>query len=155
MRAKKLTRVLHFMVVGFIIADALLAVSPAAADDGKTCNSLSNVEVIISACTRAIDAGRHTAQDAATLYISRAIALAVNRQDARSSDDFNHAVRLDPQFAQADRATPVDVGDGQFIVCCRAIVNDCRAHILWRLRDTQGSAHAQCIETCLKKMRCY
>jgi hypothetical protein len=147
--------VLRVTAACLLIAGALFAVPPAAADDWKTCTSIGGADVIIAACTRAITSGQYSTQNAATLYTSRAIAYGAKSQSDRASQDLDQAIQRDPQFAQADRTDPVDVGEGRFIVCCRAIVRDCRTQILWTLSDTQPSAAAQCIQTCMKNMRCY
>lgn len=157
MRVQNRTMALRGLAAGLLLASAAFAVSPAAADDWKTCaDSSSGVDdAVIAACTRAIASGQYTARNLAALYTSRAIAYAAQRQPDRAGQDFDRAIGLDPQFAQADRIDPVDIGDGRFIVCCRAIVDECRTHTIWRLRDTRGHAHEQCIETCMKNSRCH
>ena len=156
MRAQNRRLGLRVVAAGLLLAGAAFAVSPAAADDWKTCaDSSSGDDAVIAACTRAIASGRYTAESLATLYTSRAIDYAAKRQLDRAGQDFDQAIRLDPRFAQAAGTDPVDVGDGRFIVCCRAIVNECRTHTSWRLRDTQGPVHEQCIETCMKNAKCH
>ena len=156
MRAQNRMLILRIMAAGLLIGSALFVVAPAAADDERTCNLLDKADIVIAACTRAIASGQYIAQNLATLYISRAIAaFRGNGQNDRARQDFDQATQLDPQFAQADRTDPVDVGDGQFIICCRAIVYDCRTHIAFRLRDTPGRAAEQCIDTCAKNAICH
>ena len=136
-----------------LLASAFFAVSPAAADDWKTCaDSYSGDDVTIAACTRAIDSGQYTAQDLATLYTSRGLAYWGKGQRDRYSQDFDQVLRVDPRFAQGDQTSPVDVGDGRYIFCCRAIVLDCRIKATWRFRDTQGSSDEQCIQACWRNV---
>ena len=145
---------LGVMAAGLVIAGALFAVSPAAADDAKTCTYLSkDVDVPIAACTRAIASGQYAGQDLAAFRISRALAYWAKGQLDRTREDFEQAIRLDPPFPQGDRDDPVDVGDGLFFVCCRAFVYDCRVNAVWRLRDTPG-ADEQCVQTCTRKVIC-
>jgi hypothetical protein len=90
MRVQNRTPVLRVMAVGLLIAGALLAASPAVADDGETCtNSLRRSDIAIAACTRAIASGQYTTQNAATLYTSRGIAYMATGQHDRAIQDFD------------------------------------------------------------------
>jgi len=152
MRVQNRILVLRVMAAGLLIAGALFTASPAAADDARTCTYLSkDVDVPIAACTRAIASGQYAGQDLAALHISRALAYWAKGQLDRTREDFEQAIRLDPPFAPGDRDDPVDVGDGLFFVCCRALVYDGRVKAVWRLRDTQG-ADEQCVQTCARKI---
>jgi len=154
MRAQDRRAALRIITVGLLIASALF-VSSAAADDWKICADTLKRDAVIAACTRAIDSGQYTAQDLATLYTSRGLAYWAKGQLDRFSQDFDQALRLDPRFAEADQTNPVDVGDGRYIFCCRAVVFDCRVRASWRLRDSHGSAEEQCMQTCAANVRCH
>jgi hypothetical protein len=157
MRVEHQTLVLRVAAAVLPIASVLFMVSPAAADDRETCTAIptkSTIDFAIAACVRAIASGRYTAHNLATLHTSRAIAYAAKRQYDRASQDFDQATRLDPQFAQGYRTVPIGVGDGRYIFCCRSILFDCRTKTAWRLKHTQGSAHDQCIQTCVQNLKC-
>jgi len=136
-----------------VIAGAFVAISPAAADDRETCADSLRSDVAIAACTRAIASRQYITQNVAPLYTSRGIAYGAKGQHERAIEDFEKAIRLDPQFAQRDRTDPVAVGDGRFIFCCRAILLDCRTKAAWAIRNKQEDAK-HCIETCSRNLRC-
>jgi len=139
--------------VGFLIASAVLVVSPAAAEDWETCISSLRSDVAIAACTRAIASGQYTTQNLATLYTSRGLAYLATNQLDQAAQDFDQAFRVDPQFEQDDRANPVPVGDGGFILCCRAMLLDNRVKVTWAIKDIWGNADDQrCITACFKKL---
>jgi hypothetical protein len=147
--------VLRITAAGLLIASALSAVSPAAADDGETCLDSLKGDAAIAACTRAIASGQYTAQDLAALYTSRGIAHGATGQRDRFMQDFDEVLRLDPQFAQGDRSDPVAVGDGRFVFCCRAVVVDCRIKATWTISDIRTHADDQrCVTACLKNAKC-
>ena len=155
MRVQNQILVLRVMAAGLLIACALFAVSPTAADDGETCtNIFRDAAGVIAACTRAIASGQYTAENAATLYTSRALMYAAKGQFDHALQDFDEAIRLDPQFAHGDETDPVSVGDGRYIVCCRAVVLDCRVKASWRLRDDISASAKRCVGTCWRKPRC-
>jgi hypothetical protein len=157
MRLEKQMPVLRVMAAVVPIVSALFMVSPAAADDRGACAAIptkSTIDFVIAACARAIASGQYTARNLATLHASRAVAYAAKRQYGRASRDFDQAIRLDPQFAHGHRTDPVGVGDGRYIFCCRAILVDCQTKTAWRLRDTRGSAHEQCIQACAQNLKC-
>jgi tetratricopeptide (TPR) repeat protein len=145
--------VLRVMATGLVIASALFAISPAAAGDRETCTDSLRSDVAIAACTRAIASGQYTTQNVATLYTSRGIAYGAKGQHDRAIQDFEKAIRLDPQFAQRDRTDAVAVGDGRFIFCCRAIFLDCRTKAVWAMRKKREDTK-HCIETCSRNFRC-
>jgi tetratricopeptide (TPR) repeat protein len=151
MRVQNQMLVLRVMAAGFLIAGALFTAFPAAADDRETCTNSSG-DVAIAACTRAIVSGQYTIRKVAPLYTSRGIAYWAKGQHDRAIQDFDQAIRLDPQFARGDRTDPVAVGAGQFI-CCRAILMDCRTKAVWAIRNLRGNAK-HCIETCLRSLKC-
>ena len=154
MRAQYRMLILRVMATSFLIAGSLSTDSLAAADDWETCTSSLKSDDAIAACTRAIASGQYTADNAAALYTSRAIAYGAKRQYDRATQDFDEAIRLDPQFAQGNETDPVSVGDGLFIVCCRAVVLDRRVKASWRLRDDISENAKRCVETCWRKPRC-
>jgi tetratricopeptide (TPR) repeat protein len=96
MRVQNRMLALCVMAAGLLIAGALFTVSPAAADDGETCNHSSG-DVAIAACTRAIASGQYTTQDVATLYTSRGNEYAYKGQYDRAIEDLDRAIQLDPQ----------------------------------------------------------
>ena len=157
MRAQYQILIRCVMAAGLLISGALFSVLPAATDDGKACTDSLKSDAAIAACTRAIDSGQYTSRNIATFYTSRALAYSAKSQVDRAIQDFDDAIRLDPQFAQGDETDPVSVGDGLFIVCCRAVVLDCRVKASWRLRDDMSENAKRCVETCwrkLTKLRC-
>lgn len=154
MRVQNQMPVLLIMVAGLLIVGALFAVSPTAADEGETCtNSLSEVDVTIVACTRAIASGQFTTQDVATLYTSRGIAYGAKGEYDRAIQDFDQTIRLVSQFTKGDRTNPVAVVDGRFILCCRAILLDCRTKVVWAIRNIREDA-THCIEACSRNLMC-
>jgi hypothetical protein len=145
--------VLRAVATGLLIFGALL-VSPATADDGQICNN-SFGDVAIAACTRAMASGQYTTQSVATLYTSRGIAYSAKGQRDRAIQDFGQVIRLEPQFTGGDKTSPVVVGSGQFVFCCRAILVDCRTKVSWAIRNIKGNTnYEQCIKTCWKKLSC-
>jgi tetratricopeptide (TPR) repeat protein len=142
------------VAAGLLVASAFLAVLPAAADDMEICTNSLRSDVAIAACTWAIASGKYTAQNVATLYTSRGIAYGLTGQRDRAIQDFEEALRLDPQFAQSDRTDPVAVGDGRFIFCCRAMLFDRRIKATWAIRDIRENADDQrCVATCMRKVK--
>jgi tetratricopeptide (TPR) repeat protein len=145
--------VLRVTVAGLLIAGALFAVLPAAADDWETCINSLRSDVAIPVCTRAIASGQYTSQNLATLYTSRGIAYLATGQFDRAKQDFDQTFRLDPQFAQGDRTDPVSVGDGRFIFCCRAMVFDSRIKATCAIKDISSNADdLRCVTACFKKL---
>jgi hypothetical protein len=57
MRVQNQMQIPRVMAAGLVIASALFAISPAAADDRKTCTDSLRRDVAIAACTRAITSG--------------------------------------------------------------------------------------------------
>ena len=154
MRVQYRMLILCVLAAGLLIAGALFSALPAAAGDDKTCTDSLRSEAAIAACTRAIVSGQYTGRNMAAFYTSRALAYAAKSQFDRAVQDFDEAIRLDPQFAQGDETDPVSVGDGRFIVCCRAVVLDCRVKASWRLREDISENAKRCVETCWRKPRC-
>src|SRR5215470_1848947 len=92
MRVQRQKLVLWVAAAGLLIAGAFLAVSPAAAGDAETCaDTLRGADVVIAACTQAIASGQYTAENAAPLYISRALMYAAKGQFDRAVRDFDDA----------------------------------------------------------------
>jgi tetratricopeptide (TPR) repeat protein len=145
-------KVCRLLAAGLLIAGALFAVSPAAADDRETCIGELKSDVAIPACTRAIASGQYTTQKLATLYTSRGIAYLDTGQFDRAIQDFDQAFRLDPQFGQGDRTDPVLVGDGRFIFCCRAWLFDSRIKVSWAIKDLQRTDLHACVTACVNKL---
>jgi tetratricopeptide (TPR) repeat protein len=137
MRVRNQMLIPRVMAAGLVIGSALFAISPAAAGDWETCIHSLRSDVAIAACTRAIASGQYSTQNS-TLYTSRGIAYGAKGRYDRAIQDFEKAIRLDPQFAQRDRTDPVAVGDGRFIFCCRAILLDRRTKAVWAIRKKRG-----------------
>ena len=153
MRAQNWTQVMRVVAAGLLIASAPFAASPAAADDGETCLDSLGSDVAIAACTRAIASGQYTTQNTAALYTSRGLAYLNTGQGDLAIRDFEQAFRLDPQFSRGDGTDPVVVGDGRFIFCCRAMLNDDRVRATWAIKDIQGNADDQrCVTACFEKL---
>ncbi|MBI2713814.1 MAG: tetratricopeptide repeat protein [Rhizobiales bacterium] len=100
MRVQNQMLVLRIMAAGLLIAGALFTVSPAAADDAEICTNSSG-DVAIAACTRAIASGQYTTQNVATLYTSRGNEYAYKGQHDPAIQDFDQAIRLNPQNVSA------------------------------------------------------
>jgi tetratricopeptide (TPR) repeat protein len=143
------TLVLRVMAASLLTASApFAAVAPAVAGDGETCANSLRSDVAIAACTRAIASGQYSTQNVATLYTSRGIAYFATGQHDRAIQDFDQAIRLDPEFAQGDTTDPVAVGDGRFIFCCRAVLLDCRAKVILAIRNMPK----RCTEACWRNL---
>ncbi len=148
-------RMRRVIAAGLLVAGALFTVSPAAADDWETCVDSLKSDVVIAACTRAIDSGQFTTQNLAALYTSRGIAYGFAGERDRAVQDFEQAIRLDPQLSQSDRADPVAVADGRFIFCCRAALLDCRIKATWAIRDLgENTDDRRCVTACFQKPSC-
>jgi tetratricopeptide (TPR) repeat protein len=150
MRVQNRMLVLRVLAAGPLIASALFAASPAAADDGDTCADSLRSDVAIDACTRAITSRQYAAQNPAALYTSRGIAYLATGQFDRAIQDIDEAMRLDPQFGQGDGTDPVDVGDGRFIFCCRAMLFDSRVRATWAIRENANLE--SCAATCMRTL---
>jgi tetratricopeptide (TPR) repeat protein len=153
MRVQNQMLMLRVMAAGLVIASALFAISVAVAGDRETCTDSLRRDVAIAACTRAIASRQYTTQNVAPLYTSRGVAYGAKGQHDRAIQDFEKAIRLDPNFAQRDRTDPVAVGDGRFIFCCGAIVLDCRTKVVWAIKKKREDAK-HCIDTCSRNLRC-
>jgi len=140
------------IVAGGLLAAAISSVRPTAASDVETCNHITTNDVVIAACSRAIASGHYTDGGLANLYMSRAIA--GWHASSRAVQDFDAAIALDPRHAHTETSDPVDVGEGQFVVCCRAVVYDCRSKIAYRFKDSVGPNTNRCLETCTNAARC-
>ncbi len=55
----------------------------------------------ISSCTNVIQSGRYDAEDLATTFSNRGLAYSAKGDTDRAIQDFDQAIRLDPQGAQA------------------------------------------------------
>jgi lipoprotein NlpI len=69
-------------------------------DDVKTCQDESG-DTAIAACTRIIESGEMTGEDQAVNYRNRGDEYRTKREFGRARADFNEALRLDPEFADA------------------------------------------------------
>jgi len=79
---------------------ATLLTVPAVADDRGTCADASGDEAI-AACTRAITSGRYRGNDLARLFINRGVEWVKKDEHVIAIDDFNQAIRLNPNYATA------------------------------------------------------
>src|SRR5690349_10817252 len=91
-----------------VLVAALLAAFPAAAQDDReqdwqNCLGAQGVgtEQQIKSCTSLIESGFETPRALAVLYSNRGVALRMQGQRDRSLEDFDAAIRLDPDNANA------------------------------------------------------
>lgn len=93
-------------IIRQIIFAGLLAAVPFAANaqsgdlNAKACNNKSGVEAIAD-CTAVIESLRYSGAMLAVVFNNRGRAYNNQKDYARAIADFDEAIRLDPQFAQA------------------------------------------------------
>src|SRR5664280_2946637 len=87
-----------FCAVGMFFAGMLFSVPPAAADDFDVCSKESG-DIAASACSRAITSGRYNGPKLAILNYNRGTVYATKGQYDRAIEDFDQAIRLNPQDA--------------------------------------------------------
>src|ERR1700678_1932196 len=85
-------------LTAFLTLATLLSASPATADDADTCVHASGDEQI-AACTRAINSGRWAGAGLAWAYTDRGNAYQKKGDNDRAVQDYDQAIRLDPNFA--------------------------------------------------------
>jgi tetratricopeptide (TPR) repeat protein len=66
--------------------------------DQQRCSAL-DLDLIISGCTAVIQSGRETPQNLATAFNNRGVAYASKRQLDRAIQDYDEAIRINPNFA--------------------------------------------------------
>jgi lipoprotein NlpI len=82
------------------VATTVLLAGPAAADDWDRCY-LGSGDVAFAACSRAIESGNYEGQDIAILYNNRGIEYWRKGDIDRAIEDYNHAIKSNPQYAKA------------------------------------------------------
>jgi tetratricopeptide (TPR) repeat protein len=75
-------------------------ITDALAGDWNTCVNSSGIEGI-AGCTRAITSGKYQANNLSALYFDRGNQWSDQRDDDRATQDYDEAIRLNPNFAQA------------------------------------------------------
>jgi tetratricopeptide (TPR) repeat protein len=89
----------RIVAVAGVITVGLFA-GMAAADDKQTCVKASG-DLAIAACTRAIASGQYNTHDLGTLYFDRGAEYAGKGEHDRAIQDYDQAIRLNPQDADA------------------------------------------------------
>ncbi len=88
------------LIAVLFAATTVLLVGPAAADDEDTCSKASG-DVAIAACTRAITSGNYGGNNLAQLFYNRGIEYRAKGDFLRAIQDYDQAIRLNPQLANA------------------------------------------------------
>jgi lipoprotein NlpI len=91
------------LIAVFFVATAVLLTRPAAADDFDTCyqKSKESDDVVIAACNRAITSGRYRGDKLSELFQGRGLRYYRKRDLDRAIQDYDQAIRLDPQNGNA------------------------------------------------------
>lgn len=90
----------HGLIVALLFLAAVLLADPASAGDADTCRNASGDEAI-DACTRAITSGEYGGNYIATLLLKRGLKYHAKGDNDRAMADYDAAIRLDPQNADA------------------------------------------------------
>jgi tetratricopeptide (TPR) repeat protein len=69
--------------------------------DQQRCSAAPDLDLIISGCTEVIQSGHETLQNLATAFNNRGVAYASKRQLDRAIQDFDQAIRINPNDALA------------------------------------------------------
>jgi|ERR1700730_868053 len=86
---------------GTILATMILGPTACTrSDDWETCNKAEG-EVAIAACTGAIKSGKLQGHDLEIAYVSRGLAKVKKSELGAAIEDFNEAIRLDPNYIAA------------------------------------------------------
>ncbi|MGB8365155.1 MAG: tetratricopeptide repeat protein [Rhizomicrobium sp.] len=88
------------MTCAAFAAAVILSIIPARADDLDTCNNRYGA-VAIDACTRLIESGSLSGDKRAAVFDQRGILYYSGDQYARAIQDFDEAIRLKPDYANA------------------------------------------------------
>jgi lipoprotein NlpI len=88
------------LIAVLTIATLVMLAGPAAADDWATCYKQSG-DVAFSACSRAIESESYQASDVAILYNNRGIEYWRKDDNDRAIQDYDQAIKFNPQYAKA------------------------------------------------------
>src|ERR1700683_3224373 len=95
-------RVTAAVIVAVSIAAAGTAAAQSRDDNWARCKDFrSNPDPGIEACTAIIQAGQETAQDLAAAFTNRGTAYNDKREYDRAIQDYDQAIRLNPNYAEA------------------------------------------------------
>ena len=67
----------------------------------EDCNQTTDRRLAISSCTEVIDSGKLAGKDLAPIYFNRGVAYSVLGKLTHGIEDFDQAIRLDPEYALA------------------------------------------------------
>ena len=92
----------RLLIIAALLCTCLVPLTGALAYDLKDCESWnSNPQLSIRSCTALINAGNETPLDLAYMHQLRGIAYNKTGQHDAAMTDFNRAIALDPEFAEA------------------------------------------------------
>ncbi len=98
----RICRIFSFLAAAVLAHAATPALGQATISDADRCaNVMSNPDLAIQHCTRAIESGRHAGEDLAKLHYNRAIEWAAKGDYDRAIADYDASLRLVPRNVDA------------------------------------------------------